>query len=168
MLRCVPILLMLLQLAPARAGDDSGDLQLELVEQTVWVKSPQALREQCGRTDPIRGCTRLSASLIPGPCTALPAKWNLSAPRVHVVAIRVLVGPSRDSFDDGTVRHENHHLIDFKEQLDAYLQELRSRGFASERLCRAAADAEMAEFDAQMKKFAGVSNRRRHRTRDND
>lgn len=166
MLRRIAIPLMLLQLLPAgaRAGDVERKGRLDLVQETVWVRSPEALRKACGRTG-IRACTELSAELTPGPCEATESGWRLQEPAVRLVARRILVGPSREPFDDLTVQHEANHIADFRNRLVADLDTLAKRAFESERACVAARERAKERFNARMKEIEAASNRRLHARR---
>ncbi len=167
MLRRIAIPLMLLQLASpgARAGDAGAAGALEIVEETRWVRSGDALRKACGRTDDIRACTQLAAELKAGPCSGTSKSWRLHDPKVRVVAVRILVGPSREPFNDLTVQHEANHVSDFRKGLAGYLEELSNREFASERACIAAGESAMKGFDARMRQIAAASNRKLHAQR---
>lgn len=163
MLPRIGIVLVLLQLSAAGVGAE--DRGVELVEQTTWVKSLEALRQACGRIDPIRACTQVSAELIAGPCTAESGDWRLGSPLIRIVTVRILVGPSREPFNEGTVQHEAGHVADFREALAAYLEGLRNRSFESEEKCRTAGEAEKAGFNARIKRVTAASNRKRHANR---
>lgn len=112
------------------------------------------LRTQCRTADPVDGCTEFLGEILRCDCRRDGAQWHIEAhaqlmPYVYVLSPRFAA-------------HENLHLLDLQQQLSVYLDDLTSRAYADESVCKRTASFEAAVFNMRMDVLRADSNARLH------
>ena len=135
-----------------RAGAEPFTIALD--QPRVHLIDRDDLRIHCRTDKDINGCAEFLGEVLRTRCERRDNNWRISAtarfiPYLYVTSLQV-------------VAHEQLHLDDITQQLQTFLGELTSRGFATELACRADADFESAVFALRMNVFRTDSNERLH------